>query len=200
MSVTTWGKPSIYVRNLSDATNNWKKLDTPKEDTTQLNPTKGDTTEAKEEGGGIVDSKTTKSTYELVYQEFIKKGLPQPFPTIDGIIEGNYAIAVQPEDAENPGCYIGNSTVSVEESYSSADGALMQYTHKALVPEGDEVAKTTNKKGETVYCQFRWRIITAKKAKGKTDEYVLTFKHPAGATDTETEITIPTNGQVEGEP
>ena len=100
MSVTTWGKPSIYVRDLSSATNNWKKLDTPKEGTTQLNPTKGDTTEAKEEGGGIVDSKTTKSTYELVYQEFIKKGTPQPFPTIDGLIEGNYAIAVQPEDAE----------------------------------------------------------------------------------------------------
>ena len=147
MSVITWGKPSIYVRDLSVATNNWNKLDTPKEDTTQLN-----------------------------------------------------AIAVQPEDAENPGCYIGKSTVSVEESYSSADGALMQYTHKALVPEGDEVAKTTNSKGETVYCQFRWRIITAKKAKGKTDEYVLTFKHPAGATDTETEVTVPTNGQVEGEP
>ena len=146
MSVITWGKPSIYVRDLSDANNNWKKLDTPKEDTTQLNPTKGDTTEAKEEGGGIVDSKTTKSTYELVYQEFIKKGLSQPFPTIDGLIEGNYAIAVQPEDAENPGCYIGKSTVSVEESYSSSDGALMQYTHKALVPEGDEVAKTTNKR------------------------------------------------------
>ena len=75
----------------------------------------------------------------------------------------------------------------------------MQYTHKALVSEGDEVAKTTNSKGETVYCQFRWRIITAKKAKGKTDEYVLTFKHPAGATDTETEVTVPTNGQVEGD-
>ena len=61
MSVTTWGKPSIYVRDLSAATNNWKKLDTPKEDTTQLNPTKGDTTEAKEEGGDIVeDRKSTR--------------------------------------------------------------------------------------------------------------------------------------------
>lgn len=199
MSVITWGKPSIYVRDLSSATNNWKKLDTPKENTIQLNPTKGDTTEAKEEGGGIVDSKTAKSTYELVFQEFIKKGISQPYPTIDGLIEGNYAIAVQPEDAENPGCYIGKSTVSVEESYTSEDGALMQYTHKALVPEGDDVAKTTNKKGETVYCQFRWRIITAKKAKGKEGEYVLTFKRPAGATDVETEITVPTGGQIESE-
>ena len=90
------------------------------------------------------------------------------------------------------------ATVSVEESYTSEDGALMQYTHKALIPEGDEVAKTTNKKGETVYCQFRWRIITAKKAKSKVDEYVLTFKHPAGATDVSTEITVPANGLVEG--
>ena len=199
MSVTTWGKPSIYVRDLSADTNNWKKLDTPKEDTTQLNPTKGDTSEAKEEGGAIVDSKTKKSTYELVYQEFIKKGVAQPFKTIDGIIEGNFAVAVQPEDAENPGIYIGKSEVSVEESFTSADGALMQYTHKALVPEGDEVAKTTNDKGEEVYCQMRWRIITAKKAKGKSDEYVLSFKHPAGATDTSTEMTVPKNGQVEGE-
>lgn len=199
MSVTTWGKPTIYVRNLSQDTNNWKKLDTPKESTTQLNPTKGDTSEAKEEGGAIVDSKTKKSTYELVYQLFIKKGVAQPFPTIDGLIEGNYAIAVQPEDAENPGIYIGKSEVSVEESFTSEDGALMQYTHKALVPEGDEVSKTTNKKGETVYCQMRWRIITAKLAKSKTDEYVLSFKHPTGAADTTTETKVPKNGQAEGD-
>lgn len=199
MSVTTWGKPTIYVRDLSADTNNWKKLDTPKEDTTQLNPTKGDTSEAKEEGGAIVDSKTKKSTYELVYQLFIKKGVAQPFPTIDGIIEGNFAIAVQPEDAENPGIYIGKSEVSVSESFTSADGALMEYTHKALVPEGDEVSKTVNNKKEDVYCQMRWRIITAKAAKSKPGEYVLEFKHPAGAAEPNTAIKVPANGQVEGE-
>lgn len=198
MSVTTWGKPTIYVRDLSAESNNWKKLDTPKEDTTQLNPTKGDTSEAKEEGGAIVDSKTKKSTYELVYQLFIKKGVAQPFPTIDGLIEGNYAVAVQPEDAENPGIYIGKSEVSVEESFTSADGALMQYTHKALVPDGDAVAKTTNKKKEDVYCQMRWRIIKASPAKSKPGEYVLEFTHPTGAAEPNTPIKVPTNGQIEG--
>lgn len=199
MSVIAWGKPTIYVRNLDKENNNWKKLDTPKENTTQVTPTKGDTQTATEEGGGTVDRKTKKSTYELAYQLFIKKGVAQPFPTIDGIVEGNYAVAIQPEDPEIPGVYMGKTTIGAEEAMTSADGALITYTHSALIPDGDEVAKTTNKKNETEYCAFRWRIITAKLAKSKTDEYVLTFKHPAGATDTSTETKVPTNGEVDGE-
>lgn len=191
MSVIGWGKPTIYVRDLSLATNNWKKLDTPKEDTTQVNPTKGDTQAATEEGGGTVDRKTKKSTYELVYQLFIKKGVAQPYPTIDGIIEGNYAVAVQPEDPEIPGAYLGKTTIGAEESMTSADGSLIAYTHSALIPDGDEVAKTTNKKGEDVYCAFRWRIITATAVSSKQGEYKLKFKHPTGATDVETEIEVP---------
>ena len=63
-----------------------------REDTTNVTPTKGDTMEQKEEGGGTVDRKTKKSTYEAAYQLFIKKNQSQPFKTIDGIIEGNYRL------------------------------------------------------------------------------------------------------------
>ena len=178
MSVTSWGKCSIFVQLVGSTKNEWDKLDTPKEDTTQVNPTKGDTKTQTEEGGGTIDRKTKKSTYELVYQMFIKKNVPQPFPTIDGVVEGNYRIAVQPEDAELPGVYMGNTTVGAEEAYTTSDGALITYTHSALIPDGDVVAKTTNKKGEDVYCSYRWRVITAKKGTG--DKYALTFKHPAG--------------------
>lgn len=184
MAVIAWGKPTIFVKNLDDVSSKWKKLDTPKEDTTQVNPTKGDTQTATEEGGGTVDRKTKKSTYELVYQLFIKKNVAQPFPTIDGVVEGNYAVAVQPEDPEIPGVYMGKTTIGAEEAFTSADGALITYTHSALIPEGDKVAKATNKKGEEVYCSYRWRIITAKAAAGgKAGEYDLTFKHPAGSTE-----------------
>lgn len=195
MSVIAWGKPTIYVRDLSADANNWKKLDTPKENTAQVTPTKGDTQIATEEGGGTVDRKTKKSTYELAYQLYVKKGIAQPFPTIDGVVEGNYAVAVQPEDPEIPGVYMGNTTIGAEEAMTSADGALITYTHSALIPDGDEVAKTTNKKGETEYCAFRWRVITAAPAKGKQDEYVLKFKHPAGAVDTSTETTVPESSE-----
>lgn len=182
MSVTSWGKCSIFVQPVGSAKNEWDKLDTPKEDTTQVNPTKGDTMIQTEEGGGTVDRKTKKSTYEAVYQLFIKKGVAQPFKTIDGLIEGNYRLAIQPEDPELPGVYMGNTTVGAEEGYTTADGALITYTHSALIPDGDVVAKTVNKKNEEVYCAYRWRVITA--TKGTGGKYALTFKHPEGSTET----------------
>lgn len=182
MSVTSWGKCSIFVQPVGSAKNEWDKLDTPKEDTTQVNPTKGDTMTQTEEGGGTVDRKTKKSTYEAVYQLFIKKGVAQPFKTIDGVIEGNYRLAIQPEDPELPGVYMGNTTVGAEEGYTTADGALITYTHSALIPDGDVVAKTVNKKSEEVYCAYRWRVITA--TKGTGGKYALIFKHPEGATET----------------
>lgn len=182
MSVTSWGKCSIFVQPVGSTKNEWTKLDTPKEDSTQVNPTKGDTMTQTEEGGGTVDRKTKKSTYEAVYQLFVKKEKAQPFQTIDGVVEGNFRLAIQPEDAELPGVYMGNTTVGAEEAYTTADGALITYTHSALIPDGDVVAKTTNKKGEEVYCAYRWRVITA--TKGDGDNYSLAFKHPTGATET----------------
>ena len=178
MSVIAWGKPSIFVQKVGTEKNEWIKLDTPKEDSTQLNPTKGDTMEAKEEGGGLVDRKVKKSTYELVYQLYIKKGKAQPFKTMDGLVEGNYRIAVQPEDPEIPGVYLGNSSIGAEEALSPTEGSTITYTHSALTPDGDPVAKTTDENNNEVYCALRWRIITA--TKGQGDKYALTFKHPFG--------------------
>ena len=99
------------------------------------------------------------------------------------MVEGNYRLAIQPEDPELPGVYMGNTTVGAEEAYTTADGALITYTHSALIPDGDVVAKTTNQKNEDVYCAYRWRVITATKT-GTAGKYALTFKHPAGAKET----------------
>lgn len=178
MSVTAWGKPNIFIQKVGATKNEWDKVDTPKEDTTTNTPTKGDTMEAKEEGGGIVDRKTKKSTYELAYQLYVKKGKAQPYIVIDGLVEDNYRIAVQPEDADLPGVYMGNTSVSAEESFTSADGALITYTHSALIPEGDPVAKTTDSKGDDVYCAYRWRKIKA--TKSLNGKYALTFSHVEG--------------------
>lgn len=178
MSVIAWGKPNIFVQKIGTEKNEWIKLDTPKEGTTELSPSKGDTMEAKEEGGGIVDRKVQKSTYELAYQLFVKKDIPQPFKTMDGIIDGNFRIAVQPEDATIPGIYMGNTTIGAEESLSSTDGSLITYTHSGLIPDGDAVAKTSDNNGDDVYCALRWRIITA--TKGSGNKYSLVFKHPYG--------------------
>lgn len=187
MSVTSWGKCSIFIQKVGTKKNEWDKLDTPKEDSTQITPTKGDTMTQTEEGGGTVDRKTKKSTYEAAYQLFYKKAVAQPFQTIDGVIEGNYRLAIQPEDPELPGVYMGNTTIGAEEAYTTADGALITYTHSALIPDGDPVAKTTDAKGEDVYCAYRWRIITATKQSG--GKYALTFKYPEGSTEGTGDIT-----------
>ena len=187
MSVTSWGKCSIFIQKVGTKKNEWDKLDTPKEDSTQITPTKGDTMTQTEEGGGTVDRKTKKSTYEAAYQLFYKKAVAQPFQTIDGVIEGNYRLAIQPEDPKLPGVYMGNTTVGAEEAYTTADGALITYTHSALIPDGDPVAKTTDAKGEDVYCAYRWRIITATKQSG--GKYALTFKYPEGSTEGTGDIT-----------
>lgn len=187
MSVTSWGKCSIFIQKVGTKKNEWDKLDTPKEDSTQITPTKGDTMTQTEEGGGTVDRKTKKSTYEAAYQLFYKKAVAQPFQTIDGVIEGNYRLAIQPEDPELPGVYMGNTTVGAEEAYTTADGALITYTHSALIPDGDPVAKTTDAKGDDVYCAYRWRIITATKQPG--GKYALTFKYPEGSTEGTGDIT-----------
>ena len=187
MSVTSWGKCSIFIQKVGTKKNEWDKLDTPKEDSTQITPTKGDTMTQTEEGGGTVDRKTKKSTYEAAYQLFYKKAVAQPFQTIDGVIEGNYRLAIQPEDSELPGVYMGNTTVGAEEAYTTADGALITYTHSALIPDGDPVAKTTDAKGDDVYCSYRWRIITATKQSG--GKYALTFKYPEGSTEGTGDIT-----------
>lgn len=187
MSVTSWGICAIFIQEVGATKNEWDKLPTPKEDTTQVNPQKGDTMTQNEEGGGTVDRKTKKSTYEAVYQLFIKKNQSQPFKTIDGVIEGNYRLAIQPDDAELPGVYMGNTTVGAEESYTTKEGAAIKYTHSALIPEGDVVAKTTNKKNEDVYCAYRWRVITA--TKGTGGKYALTFKKPQDGDTPPAEIT-----------
>jgi hypothetical protein len=110
-----------------------------------------------------------------------------PFKTIDGIIEGNYRLAIQPEDAELPGVYMGNTTIGAEEGYTTEEGASITYTHAALIPEGDVVAKTVNSKNEEVYCAYRWRVITA--TKGTGEKYALTFKKPQDGETPPAEIT-----------
>lgn len=187
MSVTSWGKCALFAQEVGSKKNEWFKLPTPKDGTTTVTPTKGDTMTQVEEGGGIVDRKTKKSTYEAAYQLFIKKNQSQPFKTIDGIVEGNYRLAIQPEDPELPGVYMGNTTVGAEEVYTTETGALITYTHSALIPEGDVVAKTINSKNEDVFCSYRWRVITATKlASGK---YALTFKKPQDGETPPAEIT-----------
>lgn len=151
MAVIGWGKPRIFVKNLDDSTG-WKEVPTPAEDTTTLETTKGDKAEAKLEGGANEDVKYNVNTYALSYQIRIAKGKTMPFENNDGLIEGNYAVALQPEDPLVPGFMFEKSVVSAEDTFTADNGGAITYTHDALKPD------TGN--------QIKWGVISVTESEG----------------------------------
>lgn len=142
MAVIGWGKPTIVISKLDNngEPTTWSEVPTPAEDSTNLTTTKGDKKEAKLEGGANEDVKYGKNTYALAYQIRVAKGKTQPFNAIDGVVEGEYAVAVQPEDPAVPGIMMKKSVVSAEDTYAAAEGGAIIYTHDALQPnEGSQV-------------------------------------------------------------
>lgn len=132
MAVIGWGKPRIFVKDLDATSPKWEELPTPVENSTQLTTTKGDKQEAKIEGGENEDVKYGKNTYALVVNIRAAKGRKRPISDSDGVVAHNYAVALQPEDPEVPGFCMEKTTVSAEDTFTSADGGVWAYTFDAL--------------------------------------------------------------------
>lgn len=149
MAILSWGKglletaPSKDGAPESNAT--WTAIDTPKTDTLKLTATAGSETTAQEEGGDVVDSRIGKTTYQLEWDNFVKKGVDRPFDDTDGIITGEHAFRYTPEDDTNEGFLIERSSVHAEESYSTADGKLIHYVAKCLKPKTGKTVKPYTK-------------------------------------------------------
>lgn len=142
MAVLSWGKPKIEKAVSTDGTpGTWTAMDTPKQDTTKLTGSAGSETTAIEEGGAIVDVKYEKTTYTLEMEFFMKKGGTAPFEDEDGVVVGNYAFRITPEDASCYGVQIDNASVRSETSYSSSDGIIVKVTAKALKPKTGKMVK-----------------------------------------------------------
>ncbi len=136
--VIGWGKPRIFVKDLDATTPKWEEIPTPVEDSTQLTPTKGEKKEAKIEGGENEDVKYGKNTYALALSIRAAKGRKKPIQDDDGVVAHNYAVAVQPEDPDGQGFCMEKSTVSVEDSFTTAEGGVWAYTFDALKPGKDK--------------------------------------------------------------
>lgn len=146
MSRLAWGRPRIFVKDLDAVTPVWVELYTPVLDSTELTPTKGEKMEALVEGGDAEDVRYKRSKYALTYSIRKSKGLGSasvrvlPFHSVDGVVEHHFAVLLQPEDATCEGFHIGETAVSVDDSWKAAEGAIWQVTHDALRPSfGDTV-------------------------------------------------------------
>lgn len=151
MSIISWGKPRIFIAKLGvdnavpEKGAEWKEFPTPKEDTTELSTEKGDKVEATIEGGESIDAKYKKSAYSLTFELYRQKGLDLKTATgvdvHDGVVEGRWAVYVQPEDPENDGIKIDCCTISVEDKYTAADGSTQVFTFEALKPKIGDIVK-----------------------------------------------------------
>ena len=151
MSVLSWGKPKVEFTKSKDgapaASATWDKMPEIKEDTAKLTTTEGTKKEATEEGGDLVDTRKGKNKYLFELEIFVKKGDEKPIEDEDGVVIDNYAVRLTPEDEECEGFLIENASVSVSESWSSADGKLWKYSFDAKKPK---TGKTLKKYVKTV--------------------------------------------------
>lgn len=136
-----WGKCNIIVKDLDDESAKWTKIPTPKENTTNLNPTKGDKKEATIEGGDTEDVKYSKNKYALEYQYRRNVDRKKCIKDSDGRVEHRYSIFVQPENIKVPGPYIETTVVSVEDTFDTTDGGMLKYTHDAISADDGKTVK-----------------------------------------------------------
>lgn len=149
MSILSWGKGLLETTPSVDGaptqTPKWTAIDTPKEGTLKLTPTAGQETTATEEGGDIVDSRTGKTTYQLEFELFVKKGVERPFTDNDGVIAGEHAFRYTPEDETTEGFLIDRSSVRVEERFETAQGKMLKYVARCLKPKTGKTVKEYTK-------------------------------------------------------
>jgi hypothetical protein len=142
MAVLSWGKPKVEIAKITDGViGEYSELPAIKEGTAQLSTTEGTETEAKEEGGALIDSRRSASTYSFTCDVFKQKGADKPIADADGIIVDNYAIRLTPEDNTVEGWIMEKTQVSCVTQWSSADGELWRYTFKGLKPASGNILK-----------------------------------------------------------
>lgn len=153
----SWGKPRIFLARTDSAATEeekkWHEIATPAEDTTELQPTKGEKVEAKIEGGENEGVRNKRNTYVLVANVRVKEDNAFPFPIVDGAVEGEWKLMLQPEDVGAYGLYMAKGTISIEDSYKAADGGIWGFTFDALKKD-----KSTP--------QVQWGVVTVTESGG----------------------------------
>lgn len=141
MSNLSWGKPRIFVKDLDVEESKWKELNTPAQDTTELQSTKGDKMEAPIEGGENEDVKYKDGKYTVVYNIRKYKGRSVPIANKNGVAPHHYAFCLMPEDNANIGFYVEKTTVTVDDTFTPADGAVWAVQHDAIAATSGNTVK-----------------------------------------------------------
>lgn len=131
-----WGKPkSFEVATLTGGTaGTYRALELPKNGSLTLSSEAGETVEALEEGGDVVDSYTKSNKYTVEWDEFVKNGVDPAFEDVNGIVDGEFSLRWTGRNKTVPGLLVKRCTVHVTPSFTTADGYLRHHKATVLAP------------------------------------------------------------------
>ena len=143
MAVLSWGKPLLEVGDTGATPTFTELLGKIVDGTAQLTTNKGSKKEALESGGDVVDVRYNKNSYTFTV-EFYAIGT-KPIEDTDGLVEGNKALRLTPEDDTLVGFLMDKTVVTVEDTFSDADGKKWKYTFDGLKPTTGNILKPYTK-------------------------------------------------------
>ena len=140
-----WGQNIIKVNKLTAAgalSTTWTTLPVAVEGSFSLTTTAGDRMEARIEGGGLEDVKYKPNTATVEFE--IRAGGGRDTPPIahvNGVVDGRYALQIQPENTALNGIQIDMATARCEETWTAEEGFKWKYTFDVLMPTDGQMIK-----------------------------------------------------------
>lgn len=134
MAVLSWGKPLVEISDSGENPTFVALVGTIVEGSAQLATNKGNKKEAKGAGGDTVDVRYDKSSYVFSLEIYVKKGETPSLSDTDGVVAGNKAVRLTPEDDTLEGFLMPVSVANVEVTYSDNDGKRLKYTFDGIKP------------------------------------------------------------------
>ena len=90
--------------------------------------------------------KYAANTYTFEFEIRAGKGRRKPVEDTDGVITGEYAVKLQPEDKTVEGIIIDRSVLSLEDTYDTDNGTKWKYTADVLKPKTGNQVKIRSRK------------------------------------------------------
>jgi len=150
MASTSWGAPTLQFvplgTNEVPPVGKWDneeglitiEADILLEGSTTLNTEEGETKKLKNARGNDVDSKKMPSSYTLETSIIRTKGSTPKFPVVNGIVTGDYAMRLIPEDPEAIGIQFGKCNIAVNKGWDEDQGLLDILTVSGVQPNGTD--------------------------------------------------------------
>ena len=148
MSTVSWGGPKLQFIPLASGASapsgSWSAVtglveitsDDLLEGSSQLETNEGDVKELKNEFGVTVDRKQMPASYVFRTSIIRKKGAAAKFTSTNGIVTGDWAMRLIPEDTAATGFQFGKCNITVTKGWTADQGSLDNLIVNGVEPNG----------------------------------------------------------------